>query len=1164
MSWLSNFEPGPSSAQAGPSRESAGSSLGRARRGAPYSLRPTKPRAAPPAASLRSEDSQPNEGARRSRPWEIDAPPTIGSSRNKAPTHPRPKQQSQNHARASPNHHDYNHGAAAASVNGARSGPFTASTASSPLPARPSWHPPVPQPPSQRSLSRPTASGSNPTLSMGALVSRTPAAATGASRTASSAPPSAAGSEPGLGKKSKRKRKKTLDEAANAPTSSTPSAPPSADSGARPTKRSEAEADANSQDALTIERVFPRKKKWKSGEREAAEGLLQKYRHQPPEKSVGHTIAKLLGEMAVIRKELKAKRKKSQRDHMQAKGKKQNLKEAAKDGDEETKRASKSATPKGRARSGPPDEERERSRRYDQHLRRTEHQKSTDQGSTDSKPPQPTVVAAAPRPAAPGELKTTSAESRKVSSLSQQIQDPTSKRSISPIDEDEPNTCGGVDELPELPSRRTSGEAPASPPLHKSQHMAIPSLLTIDGAGPSFTFSHDSLPSTPASQIMTPPQSRSSPPLAADVRRKPQLDDSFDTPPLRPAKRRATAATLGALMASRLDETRLLEAQNRATAQASRQKLRAGAGLPSTRESELRSSQPLMATSDESELPSRIVSEALSSTASPVPSLETSQSDVPLALLSRTTADISRRSQEPPSSMGQVAGSMHASGGDGDDDDDEENVPLMKSMGIGLTEDSDEDLPLWQGRGQSESSAPPIDPQPMQRRSPSRASIAPSMASTKSMVSTKSMASTKSTASFATRSTSTTACSMAAPSPLVGELTATVANVSSMILVPASIKLTVDFLAPLASKTFVPNDGNNPRMRKAAFDTTVAVSQAGSLASLGYDIAPRIEADSPAGGVPVRLGPRFKSVVENAASFIERVEDVRRLTSKVCGIASSTSRVLGIGPQPQPHQVSLVTADNGGRRTRVYHLDARPHPQGALAISPFPSTAREDATSIDFATGGGDGVVNHWRWSTRSGCDVERLHTIHGNAAVTAMEHLSIRQNLLVSASHGMVVGFDISQLNLAFSWPTSERVVHLQRTPNPDLVLSTCARRDYDQFRLYDVSGRSGPVSRSVISFGWLNNVEGKRTMGRGCFHPVRKSIFAHGSEDGFVRVWDLRKARDPLVVHKAGDEPIGDVLWKGDGDQAAAGGTEDTVLVATAKGVRVVDLTIQRGTAV
>ncbi|TKY88301.1 hypothetical protein EX895_002653 [Sporisorium graminicola] len=347
----------------------------------------------------------------------------------------------------------------------------------------------------------------------------------------------------------------------------------------------------------------------------------------------------------------------------------------------------------------------------------------------------------------------------------------------------------------------------------------------------------------------------------------------------------------------------------------------------------------------------------------------------------------------------------------------------------------------------------------------------------------------------------------------------------------------------------------------AVFDAGVAVSEFGKIATFSEKPIKRsLECEELFPGKMME----FRSDVEGKAKSIkgsggiDRVEDVRRLTSKVCGIASSTKKPLGLGNHADyPCQVSLVTVNEIGRAHRTYHLDEQPHAWGVASISHFPRTDPLDASSIDFATGGIDGIVNHWHWRARStNAQTFRLHTLHDANPVVALEHLSSRANVLASASIGTVVGYDLAALTLGFSWNTSDHIVHLQRTPDTKLMLGVMARRDYDQFRMFDVTGRNGPISRPVISFGWLNDSEGKLPLGRGSFHPTRRAIFAHGAEDGRIRVWDMRNARDPLIDVRLGDEPIVEAVWGRGGSEEGAGDAEDLLYVASPKGVRSVSL--------
>lgn len=265
-----------------------------------------------------------------------------------------------------------------------------------------------------------------------------------------------------------------------------------------------------------------------------------------------------------------------------------------------------------------------------------------------------------------------------------------------------------------------------------------------------------------------------------------------------------------------------------------------------------------------------------------------------------------------------------------------------------------------------------------------------------------------------------------------------------------------------------------------------------------------------------------------SAAALHSVEDVKRITTKVVAIASSTKSVLGLDAQPP--QISLVRANSLGglsKQHTVQHLDPRPHLNGVSCLSNFPRTRNE---GIDFATGGSDRIINHWRCSSE-GTVVTRLHAAH-TKGVVALEHLS-RHNLLVSGAEGKVFAYDLVKNALPISWSTSDKVVHIQRVPNPDLFCVSYARIDYDQFKLYDIRERQ--VSRSVINFGWLaGNDHLGRGRGRGIFHPTRKSVFAFGCDDGCVRFWDLRVASKVLhseSILKMGSQPVESIIWDQDG---------------------------------
>lgn len=374
--------------------------------------------------------------------------------------------------------------------------------------------------------------------------------------------------------------------------------------------------------------------------------------------------------------------------------------------------------------------------------------------------------------------------------------------------------------------------------------------------------------------------------------------------------------------------------------------------------------------------------------------------------------------------------------------------------------------------------------------------------------------------------------------------------------------LSIKFFVPLASSAMQDRACTALRNRGAVFDAAIGVSEHGRVATFSEELISRScrgKHEQPSKMLRFQARDLDKKV-KGEKSSIDKVEDVSRLTSKVCGIASSTKKPLGLGNhQDYPCQVSLVTVNDRERANRTYYLDERPHAWGVASICHFPRTDPKDASSIDFATGGIDGIVNHWHWKARStSAETFRLHTLHDAKPIVALEHLPSSSSVLASASIGTVIGFDLTALTLGFCWNTSDHIVHLKRTPDPRLMLGVLARRDYDQFRLFDITGRNGPISRPVISFGWLNDSLGKVRLGKGSFHPTRRALFAHGGEDGRVRVWDMRNARDPLIDERLIDGPIVETIWgsevKGEEDE------EGLLYVATSKGVASLSLLAPR----
>ena len=470
-----------------------------------------------------------------------------------------------------------------------------------------------------------------------------------------------------------------------------------------------------------------------------------------------------------------------------------------------------------------------------------------------------------------------------------------------------------------------------------------------------------------------------------------------------------------------------------------------------------------------------------------------------------------------------------------DSSDDEDNEPrILSSTGLttgdeGQSFDENEDVPLWDLQ---RSSLPPTNSQAPPRESSNL--LAGTVTSANDNVVVKAEA-----AGSGSKNPAMPAAPGRQATPAgLSRTSVKLKRASPLVPVPRLSHAQIGFLAPVYSKSYKPEGSEN--MKEAAFDTALAVSMTGRVACMGT-------VDE---GVPgLRTGSQieFRSLTDDATpSQIEKVQGVARLTTRVVAIASSTVKEFGSG-----FQASLVTVGEGMRTHRICHLEARPHKFGARCISPFIRTSEEDPYSVDFATGGADGVVYRWVGNSVGGeARSAPLYSLHSGNAVGALAFLNKRK-LMMSASAGRVVGYDPGSLSMACSWPTSNSIVHLQRTPNPDLVLATADRQDYEQFKMYDITGKSGAFSRPVLTFGWLHNKRYRVPMGKGCFHPVRQSIFAHGAEDGHIRVWDLRYPKDPLLVAEVGDEPIVDVLWRASPEP----GMQEMLYTATRRGARMVE---------
>ncbi|PWN46336.1 hypothetical protein IE81DRAFT_4960 [Ceraceosorus guamensis] len=260
-----------------------------------------------------------------------------------------------------------------------------------------------------------------------------------------------------------------------------------------------------------------------------------------------------------------------------------------------------------------------------------------------------------------------------------------------------------------------------------------------------------------------------------------------------------------------------------------------------------------------------------------------------------------------------------------------------------------------------------------------------------------------------------------------------------------------------------------------------------------------------------------------------KVSDVKRLAPSIMGFTSSDATGLG----PLPGQVGLSYAmPNGEGRPRAHSewLKPTPHMAGATSLAPIRIYG---STEVSFATGGSDGTVHRWRWHglSTSTADVERMHRMH-DGPVVSLTNLP-RHHLMVSqggAHSDQLIGYRYDHPAVAFKWTTKDPVAHLTHALHADLFMATVRRTDHEQLKLYDVrcdaGGSPRTIAKPVIVAGW----QATRTpayLGRPAFHAKQRNLVAQGTEEGHVRVFDLRKTGQPLFEERISQSPVYDVVW-------------------------------------
>ncbi|CAO1621807.1 unnamed protein product [Parajaminaea phylloscopi] len=302
------------------------------------------------------------------------------------------------------------------------------------------------------------------------------------------------------------------------------------------------------------------------------------------------------------------------------------------------------------------------------------------------------------------------------------------------------------------------------------------------------------------------------------------------------------------------------------------------------------------------------------------------------------------------------------------------------------------------------------------------------------------------------------------------------------------------------------------------------------------------------GKMAARFAPRQQGIdprdVWSTSSLPEDVvpQDVRKVSSHAVAIASASASSIGEGaPQvtlmlSRAHEPAEGMQNCGGAFDRgvvAYptYLEPRPHLGGATAVTPFLPV---DGASLTLATGGADGAVYGWSYygsggDTTSAVDTKttRLHSLVHRQPVLALETLP-KADLVVSAcrSKGFgseIVAFDARETKLLHSWKSSDHVAGMSRTSHSQVLDITLLRTDFDQHKLFDLRASHKPI----LSFGWSSDYE-FRNLGRPVF---LRNYCLQGCPDGYLRLWDVRKASEVQQEVRVCDSPLQDTIFQDHG---------------------------------
>ncbi|RDB23222.1 WD repeat-containing protein 48 [Hypsizygus marmoreus] len=177
---------------------------------------------------------------------------------------------------------------------------------------------------------------------------------------------------------------------------------------------------------------------------------------------------------------------------------------------------------------------------------------------------------------------------------------------------------------------------------------------------------------------------------------------------------------------------------------------------------------------------------------------------------------------------------------------------------------------------------------------------------------------------------------------------------------------------------------------------------------------------------------------------------------------------------------------------------------------------------LQFATGGYDHIVHLWEVESDLSSASPQPLAIKHTSQVQSLLAIRDTSHKLVSAGADCNVHiWDLSSERVVNTLKTSNAVYHIHTTTSPFCSLLEVAHRDL-QFEVRD--HRLIPES-PVQKFGYISD----KVHGRFIKGDTWSQLFACGSRDGTVRLWDLRNVKAlPAMIACRESQKIVQVVFK------------------------------------